>query len=152
MYNTLTELIREARDHKLKVIIGADCNAQVGIPDEDENTKCIGRFGMKCCNARGQWLKNWAITNNMILANTCFEKTVEKLITFTSSSGVPKQLDYFLVSRRAREDTKNCEATTELDMHSDHRALKLRMNIKPQRRKRKKRRTNKMGTWPPSRI
>ena len=75
--------------------MGADCNAQVGVPDEGENARCIGHFGMKRCNARGQWLKNWATANNMVLANTCFEKPIEKLITFMSPNGVPKQLDYF---------------------------------------------------------
>ena len=143
MYTALTELIREARDHKLKVIIGADCNAQVGIPDEDENTNCMGKFGMKCCNARGQWLKSWATTNNMFLANTCFEKPVDKLITFMSPSGVPKQLDYFLISRHIRQHTKDCEATKELDMGSDHKALKLRMAIRPETRARKKRKCKK---------
>ena len=152
MYNTLSELIKEARDHKLKVVIGADCNAQVGIPDEDENNRYIGRFGMRNCNARGQWLKNWATTNNMIVANTCFEKPVEKLITFVSPNGIPKQLDYFLVSRRVRAQVKNCEATKELDMNSDHRGLKLRMKITPQRRKQKRQKQKKSVLWPPHSI
>ena len=152
MYNTLSELIKEARDHKLKVVIGADCNAQVGTPDEDENTRYIGQFGMRNSNARGQWLKSWAIANNMILANTCFEKPVEKLITFVSPNGTPKQLDYFLVSRRVRALVKNCEATKELDMNSDHKGLKLRMKMKPQQRKKKEKKQKKSGSWPPHSI
>ena len=152
MYDTLSELIKEARDHKLRVVIGADCNAQVGIPDEDENSRSVGQFGMKNCNVRGQWLKSWATTNNMIIANTCFEKPVEKLITFMTPSGVPKQLDYFLVSRRVRAQVKNCEATNELDMNSDHKALKLRVTIKPQRRLQKKKKQKRKGLWPPCNI
>ena len=152
MYNTLSELIREAREHKLEIIIGADCNAQVGIPEEDENTKFIGQFGMKRQNARGQWLKNWAIASSMTLANTCFEKPIEKLITFTSPTGVHKQLDYFLVSRRVRGRTKDCEVTKELSIHSDHRALKLRIKIQPDKRKRKRPKTKKMEMWPPNNI
>ena len=69
-----------------------------------------------------------------------------------ANSGIPKQLDYFLVSRRVRALVKNCEATKELDMNSDHKGLKLRVKMKPQQRKKREKKQKNSGSWPPHSI
>ena len=151
LYDILTETVREAKQKRLKAVMGADCNAEVGTPTENDDQRSVGNFGVKTSNPRGQWLKAWATSNNMFLANTCFEKPVEKLMTFVGPSGNPRQIDYFLVSRRLRGWTKDCESVPELDFGADRKTLKLRMVSNNKTTTKKNRRRNRQGgsLWPP---
>eukprot|EP00973_Karenia_brevis_P031908 4403278-Karenia_brevis.AAC.1 len=78
MYDTLATLKKETIAKKMLFMIGADCNAQVGQRSEHDSKRHIGPFGLIGCNARGQWLKGWAASHDLVLANTHFEKPPHK--------------------------------------------------------------------------
>ena len=154
LYDELSQLQWEAKQRKMVFIIGADCNAEVG--STDESTITLGKFGLGETNSRGRWLTSWATVQNLVIANTHFEKPANKLSTFTSPNGRQRQIDYFLVDRRVRGALRDCEATSEVHIDSDHKALKMRLHLESISRKRptkKKKQNNlKRSRWPPTCI
>ena len=155
MYEVLGNIRSEARRKGMQFIMGADCNAQVGISQEDDDPRIIGQFGMQDVNDRGMWLKNWATAQSLTIMNTCYEKPVEKLHTFVGPSGAPRQIDFFLVSRKLRGWVRDCEAVREVDMNSDHKTLKMRISFQDMARSSTNRQRGKKqlpAKWPPPSV
>ena len=92
----------KARSAKRYFIIGGDFNAEAGNYSEGDDAGTIGKYGFRDANSRGEWLQTWASSENLMIANTFFAKRPEHRCTFTTSSGVHKQLDYFLVDTSLR--------------------------------------------------
>eukprot|EP00973_Karenia_brevis_P064539 8967010-Karenia_brevis.AAC.1 len=67
----------------MMVMLGADCNAQVGAKLETDSKHTIGNFGHGTCNVRGQWLKGWTTSHNLVITNTFFKKQQNKTTTYT---------------------------------------------------------------------
>ena len=151
LYDELGQVQLEAKQRKMVFIIGADCNAEVGATDDGNAT--LGRFGFGAKNSRGRWLTSWATIQNLAIANTHFEKPADKLTTFTGPNGRPRQIDYFLVDKKLRGALKDCEATSEIHLDSDHKAVKMRVDMdgigKKRPTKRKKQDKTKNVCWPP---
>ena len=135
LYRLLDVEISEAKKSKYKIILGADCNAEVGGFGRQCNS--YGGFGNEFSNARGDWLKAWADRAGLVLINTHFRKQPDKLWTHTSTNGRNRQIDYLMVEARQRCNVKDTEVTSKLDMGSDHRALCMTMTICRPRRRRK---------------
>ena len=155
MYEILGNIRIEAKQKGLQFVMGADCNAQVGVAQEDDDPRVIGQFGMRDANGRGEWLKNWATAHSLAIVNTCFEKPVEKTYTFVGPSRIPRQIDFFLVSRKVRGWTRDCETTREIDMGSDHKMLKMRISFQEIQRTslRKQRSPERLRMkWPPTSL
>ena len=74
LYDELGEIQRESKSRKMCFMIGADCNAQTGVADDADTNATIGRFGLAEKNSRGRWLTSWATIQNLVIANTHFEK------------------------------------------------------------------------------
>ena len=72
-------LKKEAKKSKRHTIIGADCNAQAGCSQPDDSNTAVGNYGILPENSRGQWLKTWASTENLVLTNTFFKKHRDKI-------------------------------------------------------------------------
>eukprot|EP00973_Karenia_brevis_P051571 7162128-Karenia_brevis.AAC.1 len=74
LYGIIAQLTHEGRREGCRVIVGGDFNAEVGVPDEEDDRRIIGQFGIDRCNTRGQLLKGWASTEKFAIANTQFKK------------------------------------------------------------------------------
>jgi hypothetical protein len=156
MYDTLTFLNQEATKANMHFALGADCNARVGTATEDDDHNTLGHYALNPCNARGQWLKNWAAMQRLTITNTFFRKQDHKLVTYTGPNGIPRQLDYILVNRRFWKTVRDCESTKAVDLGSDHDALRLRSTaliqpttkLRPSTTKPSMTTTKRM-TWPP---
>ena len=135
MYTKLIELLDEARRLRLVVIIGADCNAEVG--GLSGKSRSYGGFGNPICNERGHWLQAWAEASRLALTNTWFKKKWSKTWTHASSSGRQRQIDYILVDRWQLQFVTDAEVIKTLDMGSDHKALRMAIRIPRRQRKRK---------------
>ena len=86
-----------------------------------------------------------------------YKKRAHLLPTYYHSRHGPKQLDYILVSRGFWRTTTDCSTTTDVDMGSDHVAVKMRSSVlrrPPDIKNTKKRLRHKMKIepWPPDSI
>ena len=60
LYDTLTEVLRDAQTNHLHTIIAGDFNAQVGKRNANDTTAATGKFAFDPSNSRGEWLASWA--------------------------------------------------------------------------------------------
>jgi len=159
LYDILNKVIRDARKKKMHILLGSDCNAQVGGYNEQDDSRSVGRYGLEPGNTRGQWLKSWAAVNNMVITNTHFKKLPHKVSTYLSPAKVEKQLDYILVDRKFWKTVTNVESTNAVDLGSDHKSLHLRSKClcqkkrqccdRPRNANRKIRKERTDTQWPP---
>ena len=142
----------------MHLLIGADCNARVGIASDDDDHHTTGQYGINDTNARGQWLKNWAAAQRLTIVNTFFKKQPYKYTTFTGPNKIHRQIDYLLANKRFWTTVKDCESTMAIDLGSDHKAVRLRSDaLKPTNKRlqqptKSKRQANTTCKWPPINI
>ena len=113
-----------------------------------------GPYGYGEQNSREQWLLAWFSTQCLKITNSHFRKQDAKLITYETSRAA-KQLDYLLLDRRLNSKLRDIEATTDIDLGSDHKCLVASFSFQS-RPKREKNTTPKKATfaapWPPKSL
>ena len=152
MYDTLSTIIHEARQHHLHPILTGDFNAQVGKRDENDTTTSRGKFALEPSNSRGDWLTSWAASQHLILTNTYFEKQQADIITYYSPSRQARQIDYILTDKPLWQRTRDAHSCQCPDLGSDHNAVRLRLDLStktPKPRKRPSATTKQTTQWPP---
>ena len=112
-YSLLSGSIKECPNHNIVLVIG-DCNAHIG--NEAAKYTCHQET-----NHNGA-LINLSQENHLMISNTCFQKTSEKLCTYLSDMGGTKsQLDYILINKKCKNSIKNVEAYSFFaSIGSDH--------------------------------
>jgi len=145
MHKELEELVEEARKAKMILLIGADCNAEVGGP------RCFsssyGGHGNPTGNALGEWLRAWTERFGLVLANTYFKKSWEKVWTHESTAGRKRQIDYLMLDRSRLGAVRDSEVTRAIDMGSDHRCLIAKIRIQARKRKKWKQKKQTYSTF-----
>lgn len=119
------EQIVSAIPKKEPLIILGDFNAKVGKTTDNNNLQNIlGRYGLGDRNARGERLIQFAIDNNLTIANTMFKHHPRRLSTWTSPDQKSKnQIDYILISCRWRSSVTNVKTRPGMECGSDHKPL-----------------------------
>ena len=118
-------------------IVMGDFNAKIGVRNTNDKMNCTGPFGTGNRNERGERLLDSAEENNLVVANSLFFKAANRYWTWEAPGGVTKnQIDFILSSDR--KIVQNCEVITKVDIGSDHRMVRARVEIdkKLMRRKR----------------
>ena len=134
-YKHIESVIAEARKQKKMVVVGADCNAEVG--GTRRFGKTYGGFGNLTSTARGEWLKACASKFGMTLVNTFFMKQWSSV--WAHAVGTAKQqrkIYYIWLDQNQIHNVTNAEATDEICAGSDHRAVKMLLDIKGAKRNR----------------
>ena len=128
-YCRMDAAIREARiNHKL-LVIGGDWNAEVGRQKiGEESNVAVGKHGMGERNTRGQWFATWAMTSNLVVANTLFRKRFEHFWTHEQHER-KRVIDYVCVDDKIKRWIWNAEARDIPDLGSDHRAVWITLRI-----------------------
>ena len=108
VYNILSTLRSEAKAKHYRFIVGADCNAQAGSRTEFDDPVVIGTNGLNKENSRGQWLKQWATSEALVLCNTFFSKPPSGRSTHTNTKGTTRQIDYIMTDRKTWKHVKDC--------------------------------------------
>ena len=85
------ELLREV--HGIKWVIGGDFNAELG-PGDGTELSCIGHYTLNKANCRGEWMTQWLLEQNLVALNTKYKKIPQKQVTYHTTKGAKKQLDY----------------------------------------------------------
>eukprot|EP00959_Pyramimonas_sp_CCMP1952_P228994 4788395-Pyramimonas_sp.AAC.1 len=65
VYDELSNIVKAGAREKLHIVMGADCNAQVGPASDTDNRRVCGKHAHGDGDARGQWLKQWANAHNL---------------------------------------------------------------------------------------
>ena len=157
MYHILTTLRTDATRQKRHFILTGDFNAQVGSQEMDNNSGgTIGKYGLTPCNSRGQWMRCWACSNSLVIANTHFSKRPEHIATYHGPNQQPRQLDYILVDKTIWKKVLDAGATHCPDLGSDHKAVKARFRLHNHSHKTPRRTTtpknNTNMRWPPNNL
>ena len=111
-YNMIEKIIKPTR-HTL--IIGGDFNAELGPGIGIERTS-VGQHTLKEANKRGDWMKQWLMTQKLVALNTMYKKTPAKQLTYRTPKGAEKQLDYILVNKKYLRWSKDAEADVMIHM------------------------------------
>ena len=105
-----------------------DFNAKTGVRNTNHKMKCTGPFGTGNRNEIGERLLDFAEENNLVVTNSLFFKAANRYWTWEAPGGVTKnQIDFILSSDR--KIVQNCEVITKVDIGSDHRMVRARVEI-----------------------
>ena len=125
-----SEELEKATDRKAcsHHIVMGDFNAKIGVRNTNDKMKCTGPFGTFNRNERGERLLDFAEENNLVVTNSLFFKAANRYWTWEAPGGVTKnQIDFILSSDR--KIVQNCEVITKVDIGSDHRMVRARVEI-----------------------
>ena len=154
VYDTLSTITEEARAQHLHIVITGDFNAQVGKRNDDDNTTTLGPFALEPSNSRGDWLTSWATSQHLVITNTYFDKPPSDIATYYSPTQKPRQIDYILTNKTLWKRVRDAHSTKCPDLGSDHRAVRLRLDlhdIHPKKSQRQAASTRQQTQhWPPA--
>ena len=103
-------------------------NAKIGVRNINDKMKCTGPFGRGNRNERGERLLAFAEENNLVVTNSLFFKAANRYWAWEAPEGVTKnQIDFIRSSDR--KIVRNCEVITKVDIGSDHRMVRARVEI-----------------------
>ena len=104
------------------LIVGGDFNVELG-PSIGIELTSVGQHTLKEANKRGDWMKQWLMTQKLVALNTIYRKTSEKQATYRTPKCADKQLDFILVNRKYLRWSKDAAAIDVIHMESDHRSV-----------------------------
>ena len=131
-WDSLAELMRDIPKDE-DVYIGADLNDHVGEKCKHFSSVHGGhRLGTQ--NPEGESILQFAEAENLVVANTWFQKKDEHKVTY-SSRGKKTQIDYILVRREKLKHLKNCKALPAESETTQHRLLVADVEQAPKRKK-----------------
>ena len=140
-YEELRETIKEHKKSRDQLIVMGDFNAKVG---EKRENKVVGPYGMGERNDNGELLIGFCKEEDLVLANTWFERRYKNRHTWESPDGKSKnQIDFILVSQRYRNSVKNAKVRPSADCGSDHHLVMAKIEI----RLKKIRKSKRMPKW-----
>ena len=106
-------------------------NAKVGEKKNSDEGRIVGNAGLGKRNERGIFLVDFAISNQLIIKNTMFQKHPRRLYTWTPPDGkIKNQIDYILTEKRWAITIQDAMTTPKADCDSDHEQLIATMKLK----------------------
>ncbi|KAG5608974.1 hypothetical protein H5410_020255 [Solanum commersonii] len=131
-YEDLDEVVRGIPNTE-KIIISGDFNGHIGATSNGFDD-VHGGFGFRERNGGGTSLLDFAKAFKLVIANSCFPKKENHLVTFRSSVA-KTQIDYFLLRKGDRGLFKDCKVIPSENLTTQHKLLVMDLEIKRVRRK-----------------
>ncbi|KAG5612532.1 hypothetical protein H5410_023813 [Solanum commersonii] len=131
-YEDLDEVVRGIPNTE-KIVIGGDFNGHIGATSNGFDD-VHGGFGFGERNGGGTSLLDFAKAFELVIANSCFPKKENHLVTFRSSVA-KTQIDYFLLRKGNRGLFKDCKVIPSENLTTQHKLLVMDLEIKRARRK-----------------
>ncbi|KAG5594214.1 hypothetical protein H5410_035446 [Solanum commersonii] len=116
-----------------KIVIGGDFNGHIGATSNGFDD-VHGGFGFGERNGGGTSLLDFAKAFELVIANSCFPKKENHLVTFRSSVA-KTQIDYFLLRKGDRGLFKDCKVIPSENLTTQHKLLVMDLEIRRARRK-----------------
>ena len=137
-YDELESVMRTISNRDQLIVTG-DFNAKTGSAYKDypEN---MGAFGKGTVNSNGIELLDLANRHDMILSNTIFKHKLAHITTWESPARqigsirrnpYRNQIDYILTKTKDKHSIIDCRSHNGIETYTDHRLVKLTLNIKP---------------------
>ncbi|KAG5604170.1 hypothetical protein H5410_025662 [Solanum commersonii] len=126
-YEDLDEVVKGIPNTE-KIIIGGDFNGHIGATSNGFDD-AHGGFGFGERNGGGTSLLDFAKTFELVIANSCFPKKENHLVTFRSSVA-KTQIDYFLLRKGDRGLCKGYEVIPSENLTTQHKLLVMDPEIK----------------------
>ncbi|XP_026427242.1 craniofacial development protein 2-like isoform X1 [Papaver somniferum] len=104
-----------------RLIIGGDFHGHVGRSREGFH-RVHGGFGYGDKNQEGEEILNFALANDLMVANTFFKKKESHIVTFINGE-YSSQINFFLARRGDRKECKECKVIPEGCVVSQHQLL-----------------------------
>ena len=114
------------------IIVAGDFNAKIGERLSSESAN-IGRCAIGDRNNNGDRLISFAMSNNLVVPNTTFQKPAQILPIWISNDGITRnQIDFILISRRWRSSIDDVRTVGQRNclIQSDHKMFKAKMKVK----------------------
>ncbi|KAG5601748.1 hypothetical protein H5410_033118 [Solanum commersonii] len=131
-YEDLDEVVRGISDTE-KIVIGGDFNGHIGATSNGFDD-VHGGFGVGERNGGGTSLLDFAKAFELVIANSCFPKKKNHMVTFRSSVA-KTQIDYLLLRKGDRGLCKDCKVIPSENLTTPHKLLVMDLEIKRDRRK-----------------
>ena len=113
------------------IVIMGDFNAKIGENWGRLNSNAIGPYGLGERNPRGDRLEDFAVENDLVIANTLFQHPKRRLYTWTSPDGNTRnQIDFILIKRKWRTSVLNVKTFPGADCDTDHELLSMSIRLK----------------------
>ncbi len=123
-YRTISEIIREEKETFIAII--GDFNAKVG--KEEHCCHNIGKWGLGERNRNGETLVNFAVENNLLIANTFFKKKQKVKWTWRSPNLITRnEIDHILINNRTI--VQDVSVLVGFKFPSDHRMCRAKLKI-----------------------
>lgn len=106
----------------------------MGIKDEFDDIKTIGKLGSNIRHARGERLIRWSQTNQFRIANTMFEKPFRKIFTHTTATGRKRRIDFALVQESIWKFVQDAESLQCIGAKSDRNGVRIKLEIQEPRK------------------
>ena len=117
-----------------KIFLGGDLNGHVGREVTGYGS-IHGGHGFGVINAEGKTILDFSSTFDLLIANTCFKKRDEHLITYKSGM-TSSQIDFFLLRRVDRKFCIHCKTIPGESLTTQHRVLVMDFRVEQKLRKR----------------
>ncbi|KAG5600776.1 hypothetical protein H5410_032146 [Solanum commersonii] len=131
-YEDLDEVVRGISNTE-KIVIGGDFNGHIRETSSGFND-VHGGFGVGERNGGGTSLLDFAKVFELVIANSCFPKKENHMVTFRSSVA-KTQIDYLLLRKGDRGLCKDCKVIPSENLTTPHKLLVMDLEIKRNRRK-----------------
>jgi len=92
-------------------------------------------YGLGEINAEGKSILDFSLTFDLNIANTCFRKRDEHLITYKSGASF-SQIDFFLIRKSDRNICLDCKVIPGESLTTEHRIMVMDVRVKRRARRR----------------
>ncbi|KAG5573068.1 hypothetical protein H5410_062834 [Solanum commersonii] len=131
-YEDLDEVVRGIPNTE-KIVIGGDFNGHIGATSNGFDD-VHGSFGVGGRNGGGTSLLDFAKAFELVIANSCFSKKENHMVTYRSSVA-KTQIDYLLLRKGDKGLCKDCKVIPSENLTTQHKLLVMDLEIQRDRRK-----------------
>ena len=104
-----------------RIVVGADLNGHVGEWNSSDE-QCMGRYGLKKRNNKGQAVVDFAKRMELAITNTYFVKKPAHRVTYNSGRR-SLQVDYIMVRRRRIKEVVDTKVIVSESVAKQHRIV-----------------------------